>query len=174
MIDLDETLDRATLLAKNEIAWDALWAVINTHDELELTGPRDAAGWSVQDHLAHLAAWERSVVFLLNGLTASDGMGVEEETYHADDIEAINAEIHSHVRDLTLEDVLTDLRAVHEEMIGTIEGLSEATLGEPIDPGGVIGDGLPPTTADKIAWNAFEHFDEHREWIETLLQEEQA
>lgn len=174
MIDLDETLDRATLLAKNEIAWNGLWSVIDTHDESELTGPRDEGGWSAQDHLAHLAAWERSVVFLLNGLTASDGMGVEDETFHAGDIDAVNAEIHGHVRDLALEDVLTDLRAVHEEMIGTIEGLSEEALREPIDPGGVIGDRRPPTTAEKIAWNTFGHFNQHREWIETLLQEEHA
>ncbi len=174
MTDLDETFEKATLLAKNEASWAALWAVIEAHDATELTERRDAGGWSAKDHLAHLAAWERSVVFLLNGLTLADGLGVDQELYRSGDYDAINAEIQRQVKDLALADVLADLRTVHEEMTETIEGVPEDVLQQPIvvdpDPDAKAS----PKAGEKITWNTCEHFDQHRGWIETLLQGEQA
>ena len=174
MTEAEETFDKSTLLARNEASWTALWAVIDAHDESELTRRRDAGGWSAKDHLGHLTAWERSVVFLLNGLALTDGMGIDEDLYRAGDLDAINAGIQDQVKDLALADVLTDLRAVHEEMLGTIEGMPEDALRQPVDAEGVLGDQSPPKVAEKIAWNTFEHFDQHRGWIEALLQEERG
>jgi hypothetical protein len=59
-------------------AWTALNAVLDQLTQVEKTGPKDAQGWTVKDHLAHLAAWERSVIFMLQGKPRHAGLGVEE------------------------------------------------------------------------------------------------
>lgn len=174
MTGSEETLDKAALLASNDASWSALWATIDERNEAELTQRRDAGGWSAKDHLAHLAAWERGGVFMLNGLKLTDGMGVDDDLYRAGAIEAINAEIQDQVKDLALADVLTDVRAVHEEMMGTIEGMSEEALQQLIDADAVP-EGRPrPKVAERIARNTFKHFDQHRLWIETLLRDDPA
>lgn len=174
MTETEETFDRETLLARNDASWTALWEMIDRQDEAELNGRRDASGWSAKDHLAHLAAWERGGVFLLNGLTVTDGMGVDDDLYRAGAIETINAEIQDQGKDLELADVLTDLRLVHEEMIGTIAGLSEGALQQLVEASAVP-EGRPrPKVANRIAQNTFKHFDQHRVWIEMLLRGDPA
>ena len=70
-----EPRNKAELEASIDHWWDALQAVIGRYTEAELTGPTDAAGWTVKDHLAHLAAWERSMVFLFEGKAATRRAG---------------------------------------------------------------------------------------------------
>lgn len=174
--DTGDRFDKATLLAKNDASSASLWAVIDIHNEKELTGPREVGGWSAKDHLAHLAAWERGFVFLLHGHALRDGLGVSEETYRSGDFDTINAEIEDHVKDRLLPDILTDLRAVHTELLGAIGSMTDEDLHEPIacTPPWEDEHQPQPPLADKIPGYTFEHLDQHREWIETLLEEGRA
>jgi len=68
-------------------------------DARQLEGPTDPAGWTAKDHLAHLAAWERSMVHLLQGRPRHEGLGVEEAVYMDDGrpiIERISANSDAH------------------------------------------------------------------------------
>lgn len=176
MTDTGERFDRATLLAKNDASWAALWATINAHSEEELTAPLDAGGWPAKDHLAHLAAWERGFGFLLHGHALRDGLGVSEETYRSGDFDTINAEIEDHVKDRLLPDILTDLRAAHTELLGAIGSMTDEDLHQPIDytPPWEDAHQPQPPLADKIPGYTFEHFDLHRGWIEALLEKGRA
>ena len=159
----------STLLERINTAWKALQATIDAHSEAELTGPRDAGGWSAKDHLAHLTAWERGVVFLLNGRDFYNGLGVSEETYLSGDLDIVNVEIEKQVKDKELLDVLTDLRVVHEESIGSIGNLTDDDLRKPINGEPASASSGTGTIEDKIIGNTSEHFHQHREWIETLI-----
>ncbi|HWV35869.1 MAG TPA: ClbS/DfsB family four-helix bundle protein [Thermomicrobiales bacterium] len=159
----------STLLERINTAWKALQATIDAHSEAELTGPRDAGGWSAKDHLAHLTDWERGVVFLLNGHDFYNGLGVSEETYLSGDLDVVSSKIQEQVKDKELLDVLTDLRVVHEEAIGSISNLTDDDLRKPISGEPASASSGMGTIADKIIGNTSEHFDQHREWIETLI-----
>ena len=70
------------VIAPVERGWDELNAVIDSLGPLGLTmtGPD---GWAVKDHLVHIAAWELSLLGLLEGADRRSAMGVpgaDEET----------------------------------------------------------------------------------------------
>ena len=72
---------KAQLLAEMERDWKALQRALGKLTDAQMTRRLDAAGWNVKDHLVHLMAWERSVVFLLQGKPRHEGLAVSEEVY---------------------------------------------------------------------------------------------
>jgi hypothetical protein len=161
--------DLTTLRRQIDAGWLALTTVIDrlSVDQLATTGPD---GWSVADHLAHLTAWERSIVFLLQGRPRHDGLGVPEATYHAG-FDATNAAIQaaSHGRPPTT--VLAELRATHADLLATLAGLTDVDLRRtyssflPDEPGRESGEPI----VGWIAGNTYEHYAEHIPWFQRLL-----
>jgi len=163
---VDDTLQRM------DSGWLRLSAFIEGLTPAQLTRPTDAAGWTVKDHLAHLAAWERSMAYALQGRPRHEGLGVDEGTYLNDtDAEDINEAVHAASRDVPLDDVLATLRANHERMRELVAGLTDADLRRsyssflPNEPG--KDDGQPIVA--RIAGNAYEHYDEHLPWMERII-----
>jgi uncharacterized protein (TIGR03083 family) len=159
------------VLERMDSGWLRLSAFIEGLTPAQLTRPTDAAGWTVKDHLANLVAWERSMVYLLQGKPRHEGLGVAESTYRNDDVDAINAGIRDASRDLPLDDVLAVLRSTHEQMRELVAGLTDADLRRtyssflPDEPGE---DGGRPIV-ERIAGNTYEHFDEHLAWMEAIV-----
>ncbi len=58
---------KAGLLADIESSWTALDASLNRLTEEQMTAVEDPQAWTVKDHVIQLTAWERSVVFFLQG-----------------------------------------------------------------------------------------------------------
>lgn len=165
---------KAELLADTEQGWSALNAALDRLAEVQLTTIRDAQGWSVKDHLVHLTAWERSMVYLLSGRPRHEGLGVEEAVYLKDkenEDDEINAVIQAQHKDLPLPTVLSRFREVHQQLLHALEPLTDADLQLPYrhylpdEPG--EGDG--PPVLNMIYGNSADHFTEHLEWIESLV-----
>lgn len=168
--------DRAELLERIHRSRSQLEHLINGLTPEQLTGPVDASGWTVKDHLVHLATWERSITFLLQGRPRHEGLGVNEAAYREADEDRINAVIHTRTRDLPLPDALAEWRAAHQQVLDTLNGLTDADLFKtysqylPDEPGEDSG-------APVITWvvgNTVEHQDMHRVWIETILASNRA
>jgi len=166
--------DVQAVLDRIEERWRAFWEVVDAVSDEDLIGPTDAGGWRAQDHLAHLGAWERGVIFLLNGHPFHAGLGVDAEVWTAGDIDAINAVIYDLNRDRVLEDVRTGLRATHTELVTSIGGLEPGQLDAPILPRDTTTPDDPPALRDKIAGNTWEHYPEHAEWIVALVNAAKA
>ncbi len=166
-----ESMSKSALLKEIEQSWSALNKALDQLSESDLTGPRDGQGWSVKDHLVHLSAWERSVVFFLQGKPRHEGLGVEEDTYVNESEDEINAVIRQKWSHLSLADVLAQLRHTHEQLLVLLEALSDADLQRryahflPDEPGS------PPQRAARrvIYANTAHHFGEHLGWIQTLV-----
>jgi hypothetical protein len=60
-----QVMIKAELLADIEPAWAALNAALDRLTPTQMTTIKDGQGWTVKDHLIHLTAWERSIVFFL-------------------------------------------------------------------------------------------------------------
>jgi hypothetical protein len=164
---------KAELLANIERTWTSLNTMLERLAETQMTTLKDAQGWTIKDHLIHLTAWERSVVYFLQGKPRHAGLGVDEGLYlkgSDDDINAIIFQVH---KGLPLSDALTQFRHVHHQLMKLLQPLSDEDLQEPYrrylpdEPG----EGNGPPALNVVYGNTAHHFAEHQGWIESLVNE---
>jgi uncharacterized protein (TIGR03083 family) len=172
MSDSSQNRDKAEQLERMDEAWLRLNGFIESLTPAQLTGPTDAAGWTVKDHLAHLTAWERGMVFLLQRRPRHEGMGVEESVYLADDLDGLNEAIRQLTVDSPIDEVIADLRGTHEQLRAMIVAMPDEDLRRtyswflPDEPG--ADDGRP--IISRIVGNSDGHFDEHMPWMQAIVQ----
>lgn len=156
---------------------DKRWRELNTlADSLGPHGLVIAAadGWAVKDHLVHIAAWERSLLALLEGTDRREAMGVGRE---ADDTDAINAEVWSLHHHKTPEQALDYFRQTHELLIKRLRRMSDADLQltynhyQPSEPRDADDD---RPVIDWVAGNTYDHYVEHMGWINQLMESRAA
>lgn len=147
-------MNRTALLAAIEAGRARLDAALaSLPDDAMLDRIDDA--WTRKDVLAHLEAWERRVVDLLDSLRA----GTEpEERIETDEL---NARFHAANRDRSLEDVRSNERSAYVRLLAAIERATDDEL----FAGGHFAwtDGDP--LADWFRGNSDEHYDEHLEQL---------
>jgi uncharacterized damage-inducible protein DinB len=147
----------------------ALEDVINGRSEAELTRP-GPEGWSVKDHLAHIAAWERSGLALLAGENRAAAVGISDELFNEGEDDAVNEAVRQCDADRSLEDVRAELRRVRAETIAAISVLTDEDLRrpysyyQPTDP-----DNSQTPVIETLVGNSSEHDVEHTEWIKGIL-----
>ena len=154
------------LLDRIQSARRALEGLLARLDAQAMQQPGPNGGWSVKDHLAHLAEWSRKQLALIDGQPGHEGLGIDQALYENGGIDAINAELYRRNNQRTLEDVLADFRASHETMVSRITQMSDADLrrvNNLKDPEG------KRTLLEGIASNTYEHDEEHVEWIKEML-----
>jgi len=153
--------------------WSELNALVESlgSDGLARTG---ADSWAVKDHLVHIAAWERSLIALLQGTDRRQAMGVGSES---DDTDAINAAVWSLHREKTPEQALAYFRETHAVLMKVLRTMSDADLqlsynhyqpNDPRDPG----DDRP--VVEWVAGNTYDHYAEHIGWINQLIESSAA
>jgi uncharacterized protein (TIGR03083 family) len=167
----DETQPQTTekLLARIADGWAALNQRIAPLGSAQLTAPGPDGGWSVKDHLAHLATWEGMLVALLEGKPIHTAFGVSRAEYDAlDSTDALNAVIAGRNSGKSLDEVLRQREETHAQLVALIGALPDENLSQPItffqpdDP-----DERP--VLGKIIGDTYEHYAEHLPWIEEIL-----
>jgi len=162
--------DKADLLERIHASWVALEQTIATLDDEELISPDGDSGWAIKDHLAHVSAWDESAAAMLTGRPRHTALGVSEETYR-EGTDAINRAIYETTKDRLLADVLADMQATHRHALAAIERLSDDELRRAYAeflPNEPRGDKRTPML-HRVPNSTCAHYDEHREWIEALL-----
>ena len=69
-----------------EASWNQLAELVNQVQDADGLTKVGADGWSVKDHLAHVAAWEHSLLALIEGRDRPAGMGLSEPLQEIDPI----------------------------------------------------------------------------------------
>lgn len=162
--------DKAELLARIRRSRAALEQTIGGLSDAQLTAPVGDDGWSIKDHLAHVVAWEQSLLALLAGRDrdAAIGLGGAPDGEHNTD--DLNALLYARHKDRPLPEVLVDSRQSHERVLAALGGLSDADLFKPYSH---YQPDDPPYNPDPvigwIAGNTYEHYQEHQGWIEALI-----
>ncbi len=80
---------KAELMGATKAAWETLSGFLDGLRDQQITGLLDREGWSVKDHLTHIARWEASVAVLFRGRPRHEGLGVDASLYAAADFDAI-------------------------------------------------------------------------------------
>lgn len=159
------------LLTETDQAYTALEKALKPVTREQLTILQDPQGWTVKDHLAHLVAWERSVVFMLQGQPRYDGLEIDEKLYREGSFDQINAVIQDRQQNSSWERVLASFRETHKLFLDLIERLDDKELNRPCshylpdEPG--EWDQRPAINA--LYANSADHFREHLDYIKALL-----
>ncbi len=92
--------DTEELLTRIADGWAVLRQRIAPLSSARLTTPGPDGGWSVKDHLAHLATWEGMLVALLEGKPIHTAFGIDRAEYDAlESTDALNAVIAGQHKD---------------------------------------------------------------------------
>jgi hypothetical protein len=140
-----------------------------SHAQLTKAG---ASGWSIKDHLAHLATWELGIAALLRRRSRFAAMQVEEAVAEGKSEEEINALIYEHHERLSVAEVMDQFQEAHRQLLEALEALDDEDLLRPYAsfvPEG--GDNPRDPVVYWVVGNTFPHFDEHLGYIKTLLSE---
>ncbi len=154
-------------------ARQSLESVINDRSNHELTELRDNGGWSVKDHLYHMAVWERGIRYLLQGKPRHEGLELTEQQFHELDADGMNAIIFEKNRDRSLDDVLRVFHAEHQAMVEYLSSISWEDLNRPYSDY-ASNDPELNISQPVLFWvfgNTAGHFDMHQEWIEEILRQ---
>jgi hypothetical protein len=159
----------AELRERISSSYAALERTIEQLSEPQLTAPIDGS-WSAKDLLAHVAAWSQVMLhFHVGGRPFAEVTGLSDVPYASTPIDQINQALHQRDRDLPLAQVLQSFRSSHQELIATLDRMSEADLFRPYTPAGRG----PESAGQLIDWiigDSYDHYDEHRATIERLLR----
>jgi len=137
-----------------------------SYEEIARIGPE---GWSVKDHLAHLAIWEGSFTAILAGRDKGEALGVTPEVMATPGFDEINEVIRARWAGASRAEVMELLAGKRRELLATLGGMTYDDL---MKPYATYQPGSPEKTDPVAYWlagNTWEHSDEHREWIEGLL-----
>jgi hypothetical protein len=153
-----------------EDSWSKLVELVDQlgPDGLSMTG---ADGWKVQDHLFHVAAWEHSLLGLVEGRDRLAAMGVQAQL---EDTDAINDALWKLHRRKTREEALKYFRESHAQLMAALGMLNDADLQKPYShyqPGDA--DRTRPVI-DWVGGNTWEHYADHISWLNQLISESSA
>jgi len=162
--------NKAELLERIQRSRSALEETLSSLSEEQAlqAGP---SGWSIKDHLAHLATWELGIVELLRHRPRFAAMQIEEAISQGKSEEEINDLIYRRHAKLSLSEVMNEFRTVHQQMLQTLGRLADEDIFKPYLhylPEG--SEGRRDPVINWIIGNTYEHFDEHHGYIRALLK----
>ena len=153
---------------------DSAWSELDTFlaEVAEATQPpKDASGWTVKDHVTHMAIWGDSVAVLFRGGYRHEALGISEDLYSKASFDEINEIIRQRESRITLSQSIRLLRDIHGELMRGVESLPDADLGK------TVRDVFPlaPRTDDRrvvdfIHENTAAHYSEHLPWMRRLVE----
>lgn len=153
-------------IREGRAALDALVAGL-TPEQAALSGPD--GGWSVKDHLAHLAAWQCVAYLRLIGHSNHEHevFGMDRARYEVvSNADVLNEAVYRASADRTLAEVRASFEQAYQQVLNTIASLQWDALQQ-------LTDSHHPqlgTLAANVAGNTYEHFTEHSAWIQRLLR----
>ena len=143
-------MDRTTLLIELYAGRERLRAALASLPDAAMHDRVDDA-WTRKDVVAHIGAWERRVIDLLERLRRGEIPADGAET------DEINARFHAADCDRPLGDVRDAEEAAWRRLLAAVEGATDEELFDPRHFAWTQGDPF----ADWIIGNAHEHIDEH-------------
>jgi uncharacterized protein (TIGR03083 family) len=119
------------LLSESQKEHEALEQFLSTLSPEQMTRPGTLGDWSVKDVLAHLYEWEQMVLGWLAAGQRGESPHVPAEGYKWSQLPALNEKIREKHSSRSLEETLTLFRDSYNQIMKTIESLSEEALFTP-------------------------------------------
>jgi len=149
-------------------AWERFTTYVDALPDDLWTGPIDTAGWTVKDHVAHVSAWDDSLVRLLtNGTPRPKSLRVSAAAWTGGYGPA-NEEIRQHTRHDSIQIVRIARNRTWAEVQMLLAHFSDHDLQQPATRFGLEGD--RGSLFDKLADDLGVHYDQHLCWIRAIVE----
>lgn len=161
----------AAVIKRAEEAKQALDRRLEQLSEEQVTTLRSPDGWTVRDHVLHLALWMNSLAAMLRHEPRWEVMDVGDASGPAHSIDEINAIFQQRFRASSWPDVLMMYNHAHRQVLNELSAMDDADLQKPYaayQPQEQRDDADRPIL-NWVVGNTYEHFEEHRGWIEQIL-----
>lgn len=156
---------------------EVLELVRNAHDELEqvvrqltdeqIDAPTGDDAWSIKDIMAHITAWERVLLRShIEGKPYAQAVEGDEPLPDVKTVDEINDWFYQQSRDKSVPEVRAHFEHMYQDLIVTIEQMSQAELLE-----GKSKVRPDASLLEAIAGNTWEHYAEHTAIIRRLVAE---
>ena len=155
------------ILEAIKTGWDALNTYLDSLSAPQLTQLTDAAGWTVKDHVIHLAIWEDGIYALLERLKRIEHMGIDEATWERSNIDEINGLIQQRYQNLSWANVEQKRQQIHQRLVDKIASMTDEDLQRPYRYYELASTQDEPVLSS-IAGNTFGHYSEHLPWIKAI------
>lgn len=113
-----------------EREWAKLEAALADLNEQQLTQICDERGWSIKDHLAHIAHWGEVLLLMFMDIPFEETMRIPFGKHP--DMDDINEAMRMQWVDFSAGAILSRLRRVHRQLMVKILLLSEEDLQTPV------------------------------------------
>jgi hypothetical protein len=152
--------------------WDTFVEYVDGLTDEQWLGPKDAAGWSVKDHVSHVTQWDVAVVELFrNGVPIQQSLGVPDEEWTLDDYDPMNARIRLRFLDDSVDTVKADRDATWIDLVSVLEALSDEQLATPPGELGLnVDDESAPTLLQELVGYLGGHYDDHLGYIRLIVE----
>lgn len=160
-------LTKDALLEEIGRTWRELNDALDGLTPAQLSGPTDANGWRVQDHLSHMGAWHNWARLRMQGQPSWEGLGVSEADVSSGDTDTVNAAIRAGHAAKTPAEARAFLTETHDLLLAHLAELDEAALPLPFR---ALGPDEPPDRViPPVSHIVYEstagHYQEHLGWL---------
>ena len=165
-------VSKAELLENIQKGWDEVNTFLNSLTDEQKTHLTDAGGWTVKDHVIHMAAWEDGFTALLDKKDRRTYMDNDEATWASGD-DPINAVLQKRYKDLTWDEVIEKRQAIHNHLLQQINAMPDETLQAPYSA-------YNPDSKSTYAINqliggsTFSHYADHIPWMAAIAEKQNA
>lgn len=166
----EQPLTKSELIERMERTRSALLETIDDMSNEELEA-REEGRWAITDHLVHLAVWERGVAEFMKGRSRAVGMGLTEEAWGLS-MDEVNDLIYRQHAAVSAPQARQMLQEAHEQMLAALEKATDDDLLRAYNS--YLPEGETPAAPERllletIIANTYEHYEEHRGYIEDRL-----
>lgn len=155
------------LTSRMQHGWDKFQAYLKTLSEDQQTRLTDAAGWTIKDHIMHLAVWEDGIYGMFSNHPRHIQMGLDDAAWDTDGYDIKNDIIYKQHKDKSLAEVMKAFQDIHNRLIAKIQTLNDEDLMRPYKY-------YEPNSTNEqpvigfVVGNTFGHYMEHTSWIATI------
>ena len=162
---------RSEFLIRYQTSVEELQSLVSGYDIEQMLKLTDAAGWNVRDHLAHLSAWEATMIAFLRKEHQWEACGLTQEEHDTKDYDPSNEIIRQTTVNNSPADVIDAFKETNAEFLATLSTVSDSDLASKASD-------FHPDWKNKrndvtvlfvVGGDTWEHFDEHRPWIEKIV-----
>jgi hypothetical protein len=160
-----EISTKAELLATMQHGYTTFEAFLAPLNAELMTTPNVSGDWSIKDILVHLATWQRRAAQILEAAQHNEKPRLNPPVKTDEEMNQFNDATFAANRARSLPDVQQDFRAAYQELVVSVEALSEEDLFEPGRFAWMQGNAL----WENVEGNSFGHYDEHVAVIKAWL-----
>jgi uncharacterized damage-inducible protein DinB len=166
--ELPTTID--DLVSRVERGRAVFYAALDGLSDERLAAPLTERGWSVADHMAHIAVWMDGILVALDGESRWAAMGAGGPPGQGG-FDELNERLRAPHAAKSPAEVRVWLDATHERMVARLRGMTMEELLRPYrhyQPGEARDD-AGEAFLSWVVGDTYGHYDEHRGWIVEAL-----